>query len=387
MESLYIKDFGPIKEIFLDDIKPLTVIIGQSGSGKSTLMKVLALTRWIYKMLNIRVYLQTAGVKESPFKFYIKRYLSDDGILDYLHENTLIVYTHDEAKFEIRGMKAEFRQIAQVSYENLCLEKISFITEKRNVLSDLMALTMKEKTAPFYLKELLSEYQTAIKYIKALDLEAVGVKLEIKKVNGVEYSYISGHDDGREYSVRLEDASSGIQSMVPLNLIVHYYAHYFNLVESFNKAVFRYVMEGDSLKDFHPAQNVGDIPRKRVDIHIEEPEICLFPDNQLRLMNQLVRECWNTDRDYDISLMITTHSPYLLNQLNLLFKAYDLGTDIEGAKMNYDQTDVYAVENGTLLNLKVENAHLVNPEFLSAPVDQIYAQYEELSNPARDENQ
>lgn len=387
MESLYIRDLGPIKEIFLEDIKPLTVIIGQSGAGKSTLMKVLALTRWIYKMLNIRVYLQTAGVKESPFKFNIKRYLSDDGIFDYLHENTLIVYTHDEASFEIKGVKAEFRQISQVSYENLCLEKISFITEKRNVLSDLLALAMKEKTAPFYLKELLNEYQTAIKYIKALDLEAVGVKLEIKKVNGVEYSYISGHDAGHEYSVKLEDASSGIQSMAPLNLIVHYYAHFFNLVESFNKAVFRYVMEGDSLKDFHPAQNVGDIPRKRVDIHIEEPEICLYPDNQLRLMNQLVRECWNTDRDYDISLMITTHSPYLLNQLNLLFKAYDMRSDIEGAKMNYDQTDVYAVENGTLLNLKVENAHLVNPEFLSAPVDHIYAQYEELSKLTRDENQ
>ena len=387
MESLYIKDFGSIKEINLEDIKPLTVIIGQSGSGKSTLMKVLALTRWIYKMLNIRVYLQTAGVKESPFKFNIKRYFTDDGILNYLHENTLIVYTHDEASFEIRGVKAEFRQTTPVSYENLCLEKISFITEKRNVLSDLLALTMKEKTAPFYLKELLSEYQTAIKYIKALDLEAVGVKLEIKKVNGVEYTYISGQDAEREYSVRLEDASSGIQSMAPLNLIVHYYAHFFNLVESFNKAVFRYVVEGDSLKDFHPAQNVGDIPRKRVDIHIEEPEVCLYPNNQLRLMNQLVRECWNTDRDYDISLMITTHSPYLLNQLNLLFKAYDMGTDIEGAKMNYDQTDVYAVENGTLLNLKVENAHLVNPEFLSAPVDHIYAQYEELSKLTRDENQ
>ena len=380
MESLYIRDLGPIKDVFLEDIKPLTVIIGQSGSGKSTLMKVLALTRWIYKMLNIRVYLQTAGVKESPFKFNIKRYLSDDGILDYLHENTLIVYTHNEASFEIKGVRAEFRQLSQVSYENLCLEKISFITEKRNVLSDLLALTMKEKTAPFYLKELLNEYQTAIKYIKALDLEAVGVKLEIKKVNGVEYSYISGHDAGHEYSVKLEDASSGIQSMAPLNLIVHYYAHFFNLVESFNKAVFRYVMEGDSLKDFHPAQNVGDIPRKRVDIHIEEPEVCLYPDNQLRLMNQLVRECWNTNRDYDISLMITTHSPYLLNQLNLLFKAYDMGTDIEGAKMNYDQTDVYAVENGTLLNLKVDNAHLVNPEFLSAPVDHIYAQYEEDEN-------
>ena len=387
MESLYIKDFGPIKEIKLDDIKRLTVIIGMSGSGKSTAMKVLALMRWIYKMLNIRVYLQAAGIKESPFRFQIKRYLSDDGIDDYLHDNTLITYTHDEASFEIRGKKAEFRQIGQVSYENLCLEKISFITEKRNVLSDLLALTIKEKTAPFYLKELLNDYQTATKYIKALDLEAVGVKLEVKKINGVEYSYITGHDGEREYRVKLEDASSGIQSMAPLNLITHYYAHYFDLVESMNKAIFRYVMEGDSLKDFHPAQNVGDIPRKRVDIHIEEPEVCLYPENQLRLMNQLVRECWNADRNYSISLIITTHSPYLLNQLNLLFKAHDLGVDIEGASMNYDDTSVYAIVDGQLLNLKVENAHLINPEFLSAPVDHIYAQYEELGKSHSNENQ
>lgn len=387
MESLYIKDFGPIKEIKLDDIKCLTVIIGMSGSGKSTAMKVLALMRWIYKMLNIRVYLQAAGIKESPFRFQIKRYLSDDGIDDYLHDNTLITYTHDEASFEIRGKKAEFRQIGQVSYENLCLEKISFITEKRNVLSDLLALTIKEKTAPFYLKELLNDYQTATKYIKALDLEAVGVKLEVKKINGVEYSFITGHDGEREYRVKLEDASSGIQSMAPLNLITHYYAHYFDLVESMNKAIFRYVMEGDSLKDFHPAQNVGDIPRKRVDIHIEEPEVCLYPENQLRLMNQLVRECWNADRNYSISLIITTHSPYLLNQLNLLFKAHDLGVDIEGASMNYDDTSVYAIVDGQLLNLKVENAHLINPEFLSAPVDHIYAQYEELGKSHSNENQ
>jgi predicted ATPase len=387
MESLYIKDFGPIKEIKLDDIKRLTVIIGMSGSGKSTAMKVLALMRWIYKMLNIRVYLQAAGIKESPFRFQIKRYLSDDGIDDYLHDNTLITYTHDEASFEIRGKKAEFRQIGQVSYENLCLEKISFITEKRNVLSDLLALTIKEKTAPFYLKELLNDYQTATKYIKALDLEAVGVKLEVKKINGVEYSFITGHDGERDYKVKLEDASSGIQSMAPLNLIIHYYAHYFDLVESMNKAVFRYVMEGDSLKDFHPTQNVGDIPRKRVDIHIEEPEVCLYPENQLRLMNQLVRECWNADRNYSISLIITTHSPYLLNQLNLLFKAHDLGVDIEGASMNYDDTSVYAIVDGQLLNLKVENAHLINPEFLSAPVDYIYAQYEELGKSHSNENQ
>ena len=41
-ESIHIKNLGPIKDIFIADIKPLTVLIGESGSGKSTLMKAIA---------------------------------------------------------------------------------------------------------------------------------------------------------------------------------------------------------------------------------------------------------------------------------------------------------------------------------------------------------
>lgn len=42
-ESISIKNFGPLKNISIDDIKPLTVFIGESASGKSTLMKVIVL--------------------------------------------------------------------------------------------------------------------------------------------------------------------------------------------------------------------------------------------------------------------------------------------------------------------------------------------------------
>ena len=34
IESLEIKDFGPIKHIHVEDIKPMTVLIGESGSGE-----------------------------------------------------------------------------------------------------------------------------------------------------------------------------------------------------------------------------------------------------------------------------------------------------------------------------------------------------------------
>ena len=34
-ESIIIKNFGPLKEVEIDDIKPLTVFIGKSAGGKS----------------------------------------------------------------------------------------------------------------------------------------------------------------------------------------------------------------------------------------------------------------------------------------------------------------------------------------------------------------
>ena len=57
-ESIIIKNFGPLKEVEIDDIKPLTVFIGKSAGGKSIIMKVIVLMRYIYKMVNIRSYLK-----------------------------------------------------------------------------------------------------------------------------------------------------------------------------------------------------------------------------------------------------------------------------------------------------------------------------------------
>ena len=45
-ESIIIKNFGPLKEVEIDDIKPLTVFIGKSAGGKSIIMKVIVLMRY-----------------------------------------------------------------------------------------------------------------------------------------------------------------------------------------------------------------------------------------------------------------------------------------------------------------------------------------------------
>ena len=42
-ESIIIKNLGPLKEVEIRYIKPLTVFIDKSVSGKSTIMKIIVL--------------------------------------------------------------------------------------------------------------------------------------------------------------------------------------------------------------------------------------------------------------------------------------------------------------------------------------------------------
>lgn len=76
-----------------------------------------------------------------------------------------------------------------------------------------------------------------------------------------------------------------------------------------------------------------------------------------------------------MTLAIATHSQYIINHLNLLMKAADKGTLIEGASLDYEKTGVYVVENGMLRDMKVKNAHLINTDYLSDDINDIYDMY------------
>lgn len=385
IESIHIRNFGPIKKADIAEVKKFNFIVGTSGSGKSTVMKLLSLFRWLFKMLNIRAYLQQSGINRSPFRFNIKKCLQDDGIADYLKRDTEITYCNGEVRLEIKGENATFSSHGKIAQQDLCLEKVVYITEKRNMIADLLANEMKEKDAPFYVSQLLEEFKKAAAVQKKVQLPAVNVRMFAKKVNTREQWFIgdNAEQDG-QFSIHLEDASSGIQALAPLNMLIDYFATNFNLVDSLNRAVLKYLADMDNFTSFKPSVDIGGIKHKHIDVHIEEPEMCLYPDNQLRLMNYLVKTFADEGNSCRMSLCVTTHSPYLLNQLNLLFKAHDVRATIDGASLNYDDTNVFVIEDGVLSDIKVANAHLVNPEYLSSPLDAIYDKYEMLSNSKED---
>ncbi len=138
-ESIIIRNVGPLKEVYIEDVKPMTVLIGESASGKSTLMKVIILMRYIYKMLNIRCYLKNAGVSKSPFRLKIDNLLSDDLVV-YIKDNpdafinyTATIHGH-QYEIEVSKGKLITKSAANIPNEDLYFLKESWISESRSVI-------------------------------------------------------------------------------------------------------------------------------------------------------------------------------------------------------------------------------------------------------------
>ncbi len=91
-EYIRIQNFGPLRNVEVPDVRPFTILIGESGSGKSTFMKVLSLFRWMYKRVNIRSYVQHAKIARTGIGFKIKSLMKTSGILEYLSEDSIIIY-------------------------------------------------------------------------------------------------------------------------------------------------------------------------------------------------------------------------------------------------------------------------------------------------------
>jgi AAA15 family ATPase/GTPase len=375
-ESIIIRNFGPIKEIEIEDIRPLTVFIGESGSGKSTIMKIIVLFRWIYKWLNIRSYLKYANITEIPFAFDFKDLLKENGLLDYLNKpNPEIIYTKGNTTIHY-NRKLSFSPI--VPKEELSLEKMCFLSDKRNLIPDILAGYKTEMS--FYLKETFNDFSITKEDVKELNFDYLGVRYLLRQTNtGLKY-LIENMDEKQHMQIKLENASSGMQTVTPLSVIVEYFSKYYDFSSRFNKIIFDYLSRNDSLKDFRAEQNIGDIKYKNIHIHIEEPELSLFPESQRSLINFIVNRCFiDKHKDYNMSVMMATHSPYIINHLNLLIKASQKEKFEEGAALSLKNVDVFEIIDGYLNDLKLENKFIIDTRPLSNPISNIYDKYNQLN--------
>ena len=113
---------------------------------------------------------------------------------------------------------------------------------------------------------------------------------------------------------------------------------------------------------------------KQVHIHVEEPELSLYPDAQCKLMDTIVKEVFEEkDKDREMGVMMATHSPYIVNYLNLLMRRN--GKEDGQVSLDARKVEVYEVLDGCVVPLKtLEERPLIDTRTLSDPIAGIYTE-------------
>ncbi|MDE6443428.1 MAG: hypothetical protein K2K64_03250 [Muribaculaceae bacterium] len=367
MESLFISHFGPIEEINLTSLPKYTVFIGESGSGKSSVMKVLAMMRWLYKMNCVRTYLKISGMP-VPFRLRLDTIMGYNGLKPYLKGNTEIEYRNGSFVIQIHNGKL-VKSEGLVPLDELTLQKVAYISDKRVMIPDLAVGNISLRHNMFYLDETFLNFQKAVDSISVSEMNYLGVRLAVKKSSTGKKITVSALDKKAPFEdLPLTSASSGMQSSVALHFIINYFSKRFDIVEAMNSTILKYLAVSDNLSKFSATLDVGKFPRKCISLHIEEPELSLFPLNQWGLMKYLVQECASA-ANAKLGMTLATHSPYILTALNIMMLAkeasgkdaaeYDkLGLDIPF--ISKDEVGAWLIEAGRCYSLYNEELGMID---------------------------
>lgn len=385
-ESIIIKNFGPLTEVEIDDIKPLTVFIGKSAGGKSIIMKVIVLMRYIYKMVNIRSYLKNAKITRSPFKLRFNSLLHD-GLKGMITAQTEIYYTVEingnkyTLKYTNRGLQSDIN----IPDKDLIFFKEAYVSGMRSLIPiwASKAVSVKGENLGFFFHETFNDFNDATDVIKEQKLEYLNLKMKVRKSGNRPKLFTIESLQNDAVPIELRYASSGIQTSAPLVAIVHYFAQEFSFKDAFQRSVLNYLYKQDLLTKFTLGINRNKLG-KYVHIHIEEVELSLAPEDQRAFMSNLVEEVFHKNKkDRKLGLMVSTHSPYIVNHLNVLLRA----GYFEKARENYpflgkDDIAVYRVNEGKIISLMATDndtgEYVINALDMSDTMERIFEEYESM---------
>lgn len=331
MAKIKVRNFGPIKSGYQEhdgwlEIKKYTLFIGNQGSGKSTVAKLISTLSWLEKAIN-RGDVNEYKISKAKFKEFfsyqkIHNYFKDNTYIEYLGEKYQIVYdVSTEWPIEITEMGGTY-----------LVPKIMYIPAERNFLSTINEAFV-IKGLPDNLFTFAEELRKAQKALngKMLELQIGNYSYEYDESENV--SFVIG--DG--YRISLPEASSGLQSFTPLYLVSRNLSMSITEEEEIlrkNMSVTQSIRMNDEITELTLDNTISDIIKKN-EINkirsryyntcflnvVEEPEQNLFPTSQWEMLKSLLK--FNNMNDGN-KLIITTHSPYIVNYLSIAVKGHEL---------------------------------------------------------------
>lgn len=403
INKLKVENFGPIHSGYdaNDGYIPfnnLNVFCGTQGTGKSTVVKLYSTFVWLEKAL-MRGDFKPDYLEQ--YNRFVTKYLAYQGVDSYVKDNTYLHYIGLCYDFIFENKK--FKVIEHRNDLAYDRPQVMYVPAERN----LLASTEKSssiKGLPETLGTLQEVYRLACQYVSG------GIHLPI---NDVQFKYDTLNNIGRiengEYKVRLSKASSGLQSVTPMFIVMYYLNQCVSNAESTiatnssdkekklkDQRINEILLDNtlDSATRATLIKKLSDNVNKRLIHIIEEPEQNLFPESQERVLHQMIELSATGDNQ----LLFTTHSPYMLNHLMVAIKAKQIECilkepedvteldDIVAPKARIDGTrvDVYQLDlDGSIKRLETvegipSDSNFLNQRMMDANIK--YAQLLEIQS-------
>lgn len=338
MSRIKIKNFGPIKEGYGDEwieVKKLTVFIGNQGSGKSTVAKLVSTFTWLEKSLYKQTSKKGEVKRKSKFENFYCEY---QNLKNYFKPNTEIDFEGTVFKFSYRNGRLDIEDIEGQKY---LVPKVMYVPAERNFVS---AVSQPEKLRflPKTLYTFLEEYERSKRELSSsLNLP----------INDLRFTYDKKKSEskivGSDYDLPLFEASSGLQSSIPLFLVSK------NLCEGIDR-ISDNSLAKESLQEMQILRKrimdlltndriTDDIRNQAIELLssvtkndcfiniVEEPEQNLFPTSQWEILKALLEF---NNLHVGNKLVLTSHSPYLINYISIAIQANYLNQLIEGKNLS-----------------------------------------------------
>ena len=412
MKHLVIRNIGPVKESEIE-LKRFNFFIGPQSSGKSTVVKILSTCCWLEK----EVATTMNEIEIADADSFVSLMEDFHKMIDYFDDDSEISFETDVISISLKRKVFEIKLKNQELYRR---EKICYIPSERNAvtLPELQGFEFGQTNLRSFLFD----------WYNAREFYGEGNKTDILNL-GVRYFYDPSeqkykdrieHVNGKTYKIPLGSASSGLQSVVPLQIMMQYYTNqYFKTFAektSFdsdaktrmiqNRVVDKYVLSV-VYPGFNPSDRSRLIKEQNERIHegnpearelllkyreelerltvpvrtsfiVEEPEQNLYPFTQIDLLEAIVKLCSD---ECGHGCTITTHSPFIMNYLNVLIERFYKNIP-DQVKLNPEELGVYSTNEGRLTDLMQTNAKTgeksVNADDLVDAMREMYQEYREI---------